>query len=134
MYNDGFQNITNIDFSSVVISKMKTKYPFMKWITMDMLNLDFPNATFNIVIEKATLDVLFVNEASPWSVSDEVSANMNKVLSSVSKILKPGGKFLSITFAQPHFRTKLYKEHWSNCTYSTFGSGFHYYFYVSRHN
>jgi len=130
MYNDGFQNISNIDFSSVVISKMTQRYPCMNWRTMDMLNLDYPKATFDVVIEKATLDVLFVDEKSPWVPSELVSSKMNDVLSGVSRVLKKQGKFLSITFAQPHFRSRFYKQFWSNCKISTFGSGFHYYFYT----
>jgi len=115
-----------------VVSKMEQKYPCMKWFTMDMLDLTFPPATFDIVIEKCTLDVLFVDETSPWEVSEPVAKNMHKVLGGVANLLKPKtGKFISITFAQPHFRSKFYEEHWTNCTYSTFGTGFHYYFYVN---
>ena len=42
------------------------------------------------------------------------------------------GRFLSLTFAQPHFRTPFYtksKYSWS-VDYQTFGTGFHYFCYV----
>ncbi|XP_062337844.1 EEF1A lysine methyltransferase 4 [Osmerus eperlanus] len=50
----------------------------------------------------------------------------------VSRVLKPGGRFLSITFAQPHFRKRLYARRcfgWS-VHHHTYGEGFHYFLYV----
>ena len=50
----------------------------------------------------------------------------------ISNILKTGGRFISITFSQPHFR----KTYLANCEYdwsitiNTFGIYFHYFFYV----
>ncbi len=44
LYQAGFQNITNIDFSPIVIEEMKkknTKYPKMKWEVMDMLHMKY---------------------------------------------------------------------------------------------
>ena len=50
----------------------------------------------------------------------------------MSALLKPGGRFISITFAQPHFRKPLYAKsrwQWSLETLS-FGDGFEYFVYV----
>lgn len=50
----------------------------------------------------------------------------------VSRVLKPGGRFISVTFAQPHFRKRLYaraKYDWSIKHYH-YGSSFHYFLYV----
>jgi len=52
----------------------------------------------------------------------------------VSQLLKPdGGRFISITFAQPHFRVPLYIAdpvyNWS-IDVNTFGTGFHYFYYT----
>lgn len=47
-------------------------------------------------------------------------------------MLTSSGRFISITFAQPHFRKSIYaREHygWSIRT-ETFGDGFHFFFYV----
>ncbi|CAL8148042.1 unnamed protein product [Orchesella dallaii] len=129
MYDDGYHSITNIDFSSTVIENMSKEFPQMSWKVMDMLNLQFPTSTFDIVIEKATLDCLFVNEKSPWETSEPVADAMDQVLGGVSRILKPDGKFISITFAQPHFRKKFYSKFWADCKLDTFGTGFHFYFY-----
>ncbi len=52
----------------------------------------------------------------------------------VSRILKPDGIFISITFCQPHFRKPLYAKDtygWSiEC--QTIGETFHFFFYVMR--
>lgn len=50
----------------------------------------------------------------------------------VSRVLKSGGRFVSVTFAQPHFRKRLYaraKYDWSIKHYH-YGSSFHYFLYV----
>ncbi|ODN06253.1 Endothelin-converting enzyme 2 [Orchesella cincta] len=130
MYEDGYHSITNIDFSSTVIENMAKEFPQMSWKVMDMLDLQFPTGTFDVVIEKATLDCLFVNEKSPWETSEPVAEAMDQVLGGVARVLKPTGKFISITFAQPHFRRKFYSKFWTDCKLDTFGSGFHFYFYT----
>lgn len=61
--------------------------------------------------------------------------NSNQVICfapQVSRVLKPGGRFISVTFAQPHFRKRLYaraKYDWSIKHYH-YGSSFHYFLYV----
>jgi len=132
MYQDGYHSITNIDYSTTVISNMSKLYPHLQWKVMDMLNLEVDQSSFDVVIEKATLDVLFVKEKSPWHISDETQARLDKVLQGICQALKPKGKFISITFAQPHFRKKFYENYWSICEQQTFGHGFHFYFYTMR--
>ena len=58
--------------------------------------------------------------------------NSNVCTFQVSALLKPGGRFISITFTQPHFRKPLYAKsrwQWSLETRS-FGEGFEYFVYV----
>lgn len=50
----------------------------------------------------------------------------------ISRCLKPGGRFISVTFANPFFRKRLYAQPeygWSIRTYS-YGEGFEYFVYV----
>ena len=50
----------------------------------------------------------------------------------ICRVLRPGGCFLSITFAQPHFRKPIYaqeKYDWG-IEIQTFGEYFHYFFYL----
>ncbi|XP_054756592.2 EEF1A lysine methyltransferase 4-like [Lytechinus pictus] len=110
MYEDGYHNIVNVDFSSVCIEKMKEKHehcPTMEWMVMDIKDLKFPDCSFDVVLEKGTLDALVANEKDPWNISEEGFDVMNQSLTQVSRVLKPAGRFLSLTFAQPHFRRPL---------------------------
>lgn len=47
-------------------------------------------------------------------------------------MLKPSGRFVSVTFAQPHFRKRLYAraEYGWSIQHHTYGQGFHYFLYV----
>ena len=68
MYNDGFEDITNIDISEVVIKKMSSKHAHMKFVSMDITNLEFGEEKFDLVIEKSTLDALLVDNKSHWDL------------------------------------------------------------------
>ncbi|XP_039233967.1 EEF1A lysine methyltransferase 4 isoform X2 [Pipra filicauda] len=96
------------------------------------------DASFDVVLEKGTLDVLVVEETDPWDVSPQAAASMRRVLAEVSRVLRPGGCFLSITFAQPHFRKPHYAQEafgWS-LRHTACGDGdagaFHYFLYIMR--
>ncbi|XP_072035451.1 EEF1A lysine methyltransferase 4-like [Amphiura filiformis] len=137
LYNKGYVHITNIDYSQVCTNKMVAKHehcPHMTWEFMDMRNLDYANEMFDVVLEKATLDVLMVEEKHPHNLSQECLDNMDKVLSEVSRVLSPEGIFISFTFAQPYFRKPLYarsKFNWS-VNHRTFGETFHYFLYIMQ--
>ncbi|KAJ3595080.1 hypothetical protein NHX12_004385, partial [Muraenolepis orangiensis] len=51
----------------------------------------------------------------------------------VSRVMKPQARFLSLTFAQPHFRKRLFARReyaWSVGPHQTYGEAFHYFLYV----
>ncbi|KXJ26006.1 EEF1A lysine methyltransferase 4 [Exaiptasia diaphana] len=135
MYRDGYINIVNIDFSPVVIENMRKKCQDMidmEWRIMDITKMSFTSSSFDVVIEKATLDALLVEEKDSWNPSKEARDCMNCVLSQVSHILKDGGRFISVTFSQPHFRKPFLAKseyNWS-IRMHTFGDSFHFFFYV----
>ena len=115
LYDDGYKNITNIDFSINVIQKMeqkdKEKYgdslEKMIWKDMDMMHMDeFTNESFDVVIDKAGLDAILTKEGDVWNPNPKVIADVFQVCSHISRILKKNGCFLSISFMQPHFRKK----------------------------
>ncbi len=68
LYKEGFKNITNIDYSSVVINQMQIQYSSdfesMKFIEMDACDMDFENGSFDVVIDKGTLDSILCGEGS----------------------------------------------------------------------
>ena len=72
MYEDGFTNILSTDISEVCIERQKSAFPHLEWQVADLRNMDcFQNESFDVVIEKATLDALLVKEKSPWHPSEE---------------------------------------------------------------
>lgn len=88
MYSDGFRLITNIDYSPVVIENMRNRSPearSMKWLVMDATNLEFSDGSFDVVIEKATLDALLVGEKDPWQLSEEGANLMDRILTQVNR-------------------------------------------------
>lgn len=116
LYDDGFHNIVNIDFSQVVIERMKelnqTIRSEMTWLEMDMCELTFENNIFDVIIDKASMDALLVDEGSVWDPNESVISSVDKMCQEMSRVLSPNGIFLQISFAQPHFRTKyLMGEH-----------------------
>lgn len=52
----------------------------LKWQVADMLDLPFQPRAFDAVIEKGTMDVLFVDNDSPWDPKPEVRSRMLTML------------------------------------------------------
>ncbi|XP_006884140.1 PREDICTED: endothelin-converting enzyme 2 isoform X5 [Elephantulus edwardii] len=135
LYLGGFPDVTSVDYSSVVVAAMKIRYahvPRLRWETMDVRTLDFPSDSFDVVLEKGTLDALLTGEQDPWTVSSEGVHTVDQVLSEVSRVLVPGGRFISLTSAAPHFRTRHYAQPhycWS-LKHTTYGNGFHFHLYL----
>ncbi|KAA8587317.1 hypothetical protein FQN60_016179 [Etheostoma spectabile] len=87
MYSAGYHSITNIDYSSVCISAMRARYnecPPMTWHEMDVRQLSFPNASFDVILEKATLDAIMVEEKTPWEVSPHTAGIIHQALSELT--------------------------------------------------
>uniref|UniRef100_A0A7N0VE34 Methyltransferase type 11 domain-containing protein n=1 Tax=Kalanchoe fedtschenkoi TaxID=63787 RepID=A0A7N0VE34_KALFE len=100
MVKDGYEDIMNIDISSVAIDLMRTKYehvPQLKYLQMDVRDMGFfPDDTFDCVIDKGTLDSLMCGNSAVLS-----SAQM---LGEVCRLLKPGGIYMLITYGDPTVR------------------------------
>lgn len=82
----GYTDVTSIDFSPACIAAMRARYarcPGLRWAVMDIRTLAFPDAAFDVVLEKGTLDVLMVEETDPWDVSPQAVAAMHRVLAEV---------------------------------------------------
>ena len=98
----------NIDFSEICIENMSSrnaeKRPEMKWVVMDIMDLKYEDASMDIVLDKGTMDAIMCEKGDVWNISDELAVKLDKMLSEVSRVLKPGGKYIYITFGQPHFR------------------------------
>jgi ubiquinone/menaquinone biosynthesis C-methylase UbiE len=136
LWREGFKNICSIDLSEVVIEKMRRQAEdagmgSLRWEVADMLSLPFTDTSFDVVLEKGSMDVLFVDNDSPWNPRPEVVTRVHTMLAEAHRVLAPGGKLISITFAQPHFRRPFFlapQYTWS-MSHKSFGETFHYFVY-----
>merc|ERR1712139_111123 len=111
MYKDGFEQIVNIDISEQLLQNLRQKQeaamPKMQWLYMSASNMTFDSGSFDITVDKGTLDAM--------------EQNRDLVLGSVReshRILRPGGLFISVTFNTPGVRIdqQLKTEvSWSSC-------------------
>ena len=113
LYDDGFKHITNIDYSGNVVKAMSMKYsrdkPEMLWLEMDMLSLSFADSSFDVVIDKAAMDAVMVDEGDLWHPKEECVQSAHVICLGIARVLHDKGIYLQISFAQPHFRTKYLK-------------------------
>lgn len=100
-----YRNQLSVDFSQVVIDAMSTKYlqlSGLSWAVMDVRALTLPDSSIDIAIDKATLDAMI--HGSLWDPPAEVRENVGKYVDEVARVLRGnGGKWIYITYRQPHF-------------------------------
>lgn len=107
MYEEGFENISNVDISTTVIKymeeKLKTRCPNMSYRVMDVLDMsEFKSGEFNVVLDKGTLDSILCGDNSV--------ANAEKMLNEVYRVLTPNGIYLCVTYgSEDHRRNFLVK-------------------------
>ncbi len=122
---DGFERIVNVDYSERVIEMMKERtretFPSLEWLAMDFRDMSaLDSGSFDVVLDKGSLDALWSDGGSQWDPSETVLADINATISETIRVLQKsgerGGRFISITFGQPHFRLPHLKcsEQWSH--------------------
>merc|ERR1712048_1044219 len=93
------QNIVNIDISNVVIKAMQEKYrdkPGMSYSQMDARAMEAADGSYNVVIDKATIDSILCGEGS--------THNAQKMLQEISRVLQPNGVYVAVSRGQPSYR------------------------------
>ena len=117
LYDFGYKNIYNIDISENVIKSMKernikrdkmkcNKSLKLKDEIMDVLNIEYPDNYFDIVIDKSTIDVMFCGENS--------SLNMAIMTKEVQRVLKKNKIYFVVSFGAPESRAIHFeREHLS---------------------
>jgi ubiquinone/menaquinone biosynthesis C-methylase UbiE len=100
MYKDGFENIFNIDISSICIEQMKerNKNTKMLYEVMDVRDLQYPSNKFDLAIDKSTIDALLCGENS--------FVNVAKMMKEAQRTLKEGGIYMAISYGQPENRVQ----------------------------
>ncbi|KAL1210193.1 hypothetical protein V5N11_006047 [Cardamine amara subsp. amara] len=106
LYDAGFRDITNVDFSKVVITDMLRRNirtrPELRWRVMDITKMQLADESFDMVLDKGALDAL---------MEPEVGTKLgNQYLSEAKRVLKPGGKFICLTLAESHVLALLFSR------------------------
>jgi len=69
LYDDGYKRVDNIDYSDVVIEKMKRvneEKTEMTWVVGDIRDLPFENESVDVCIDKGTMDALLTGVKDVW--------------------------------------------------------------------
>merc|ERR1711939_152863 len=101
MYDEGYENITNIDISDVCIAQMQKLYrekSNMQWVMMDVRMMSFDSGSFDFIFDKGTMDSLICGSHS--------EASALKMNNAVHKVLAPGGTYMNVTHGEPADRMK----------------------------
>ncbi|KAJ2782698.1 hypothetical protein H4R18_002124 [Coemansia javaensis] len=135
MYQDGYEDIVNVDYSAVVIEQMRRRYGHqgrMTWEVMDVRALALGDGSVDVAIDKGTLDALMCDGGDVWEPSAELCENVGREVSEVERVLAPGGRFIWVTFGQPHFRRRhLERASWTVEVERLNSGGFDYFAYIA---
>ncbi|KAI9805197.1 MAG: hypothetical protein M1825_001033 [Sarcosagium campestre] len=106
----GCGNSINVDFSAVLIDHLRRKNDHMtkgiEWLVMDIRDMHvLDDARFDIAIDKGTLDAFL--HGSLWTPPSDVVENVAAYVDEVARVLKPNGKWLYVSYRQPHFMTPM---------------------------
>ncbi|WVQ69170.1 uncharacterized protein L199_007386 [Kwoniella botswanensis] len=139
LYDNGWESIVNIDYSKIVIDQMKDRHsvsrPKMEWLEMDILDLGFEDESFDMVVDKGTMDAMLTTKGDPWNPDEKDIRTCTQEVTEAIRVLRkqPGSKFVYFTFGQPHFR-KRYMENRPGfkLSYREIGppEGFAYFMYI----
>ncbi|MCJ1441072.1 MAG: hypothetical protein MMC23_001558 [Stictis urceolatum] len=77
----------SVGFSPVVIGAVKEKYASLEtgWLVMDIRQLDFADHSFEVAIDKGTMDAML--HRSLWDPLPEVRETVGKYVAEVSVVL-----------------------------------------------
>lgn len=70
--------------------------PKMSYIIMDVLQMDFPDERFQVVLDKGTLDALLTDE------EEATLGRVQRMFSEIGRVLQFGGRYLCVSLAQAH--------------------------------
>ncbi|KAK4213135.1 S-adenosyl-L-methionine-dependent methyltransferase [Rhypophila decipiens] len=108
----GYTSQICADFSPTVVCLMREQhasFPGIEWRLLDLRDMQgIPPNSIDVAFDKSTLDAMIYG--SPWSPPPEVKKNTGAYLQEVHRVLKPTGRFLCITFRQPHFMKPLLSQ------------------------
>eukprot|EP01133_Synstelium_polycarpum_P012202 gene12202-14284_t len=76
------------------------------------------------------MDALFVDAGDVWNPASSVLSDVKLEVDEAMRVLKIGGKFIVVTFGQPHFRKQyLHRSQWDGIKTTTIGEFMGYFIY-----
>jgi len=100
---------------------------------MDIRDLKFNSETFDVVIDKGTMDAMMAVKGDVWNPPQQVIEDCTAEVNEVLRVLRPSlGIFLYLTFGQPHFRKRFLTRPDTSLEIRQLGDAFHYYLYILR--
>jgi len=92
MHEAGYRSVTNIDISASAVKKMEEQFSVlgMEWRVMDATAMSFEDCTYDLQVDKGTLDAMMHG----GSVGEGLASAMT---AEVWRTLRPGGRFLLIS-------------------------------------
>ncbi|XP_023014100.2 eEF1A lysine and N-terminal methyltransferase homolog [Leptinotarsa decemlineata] len=100
LFDIGYDKITNIDISPVVIRQMLSQQEKervnLKYIQMDALNMSFTNDEFTVVLDKGTLDAIAPND------SEATLLKVKSYFDEINRVLRIRGRYICISLLQEH--------------------------------
>lgn len=86
------------DYSKTVITKMRLKYPELEWTISNVKDLKrFPDAHFDVVLDKAMMDLLVTDEGCANAPNKHTIADCSAMCRAVLRVLKSRGKYIQFT-------------------------------------
>lgn len=100
MYDAGHRNVVGIDFCESIVEFMRARArrsrPELKYEVMDARELSFGNESFDLIIDKGTLDAVVCGT--------DVKSAVRDLLSGLSRVLRPGALLLVMSYGRPDDR------------------------------
>ena len=105
MYDAGYKNIVNVDIAPSIIKLMKDyhdkKEKFMEWTVMDCMNMTFEDQSFDLVIDKGTIDAVICG--------DDLQPSL-QITREMCRITKKSGHVVLVSNAAPQGRKMLFED------------------------
>lgn len=89
MWEAGYQNLVNIDLCEEVIDLQQQRHPQLVWKVMDARDLQFSDESFDVVVDKSTIDTLMCFNDGKKCV--------HQMLLESRRVLRPGGRYICIS-------------------------------------
>ena len=89
IYDAGWRNLTAVDSSLTVITRMKKMSRKIKWVQTDVRDMCFEDKTFDVILDKACVDALLC-----FKEKDDV---VEKYVKEAKRVLKSDGKIVIFT-------------------------------------